>query len=331
MATTRNATTHWEGTLFEGAGKVTLESSGIGTYDVSWASRAEEANGKTSPEELIAAAHSSCFSMALSNGLAKAGTPPTGAGHQRRRRLRPRHRHHRDPADRRGVVEGIERRGLRRRRRGRQGGLPGQPGARRHARSRSRPRWPERRRSAGRRARPPRGSGPVASRGRSGGRLLAVPDDPLRERDLDALVVEAGLDPLAQLAGDRPLLHRRGLEQHPQGDAVGVERLDAPDLGLLDDRSAGSRRPPTGRGRPRGAPAARGPGPRRSATVMSSDGARPVLAHVADPQDLAVADVPDRAVDVAQPGHPQARPPRRCRWPRRRRRRRRRRTGPRRS
>jgi osmotically inducible protein OsmC len=77
MATTRTATTHWEGSLFEGAGQVSLESSGIGTYDVSWASRAEDANGKTSPEELIAAAHSACFSMALSNGLAKAGTPPT--------------------------------------------------------------------------------------------------------------------------------------------------------------------------------------------------------------------------------------------------------------
>jgi osmotically inducible protein OsmC len=77
MATTRNASTHWEGTLFEGVGQVTLESSGTGTYDVSWASRAEDANGKTSPEELIAAAHSSCFSMALSNGLAKAGTPAT--------------------------------------------------------------------------------------------------------------------------------------------------------------------------------------------------------------------------------------------------------------
>jgi len=77
MATTRTATTHWEGSLFEGAGKVTLETSGIGTYDVSWASRAEEANGKTSPEELIAAAHSACFSMAFSNGLAKAGTPAT--------------------------------------------------------------------------------------------------------------------------------------------------------------------------------------------------------------------------------------------------------------
>jgi osmotically inducible protein OsmC len=77
MATTRNASTHWEGTLFEGAGQVTLESSGVGTYDVSWPARAEEANGKTSPEELIAAAHSACFSMALSNGLAKAGTPAT--------------------------------------------------------------------------------------------------------------------------------------------------------------------------------------------------------------------------------------------------------------
>ncbi len=77
MATTRTATTHWEGSLFEGAGKVTLESSGLGTYDVSWPARTEEANGKTSPEELIAAAHSSCFSMAFSNGLAKAGTPPT--------------------------------------------------------------------------------------------------------------------------------------------------------------------------------------------------------------------------------------------------------------
>jgi osmotically inducible protein OsmC len=77
MATTRNASTHWEGTLFEGAGQVTLESSGLGTYDVTWASRAEDPNGRTSPEELIAAAHSSCFSMALSNGLAKAGTPAT--------------------------------------------------------------------------------------------------------------------------------------------------------------------------------------------------------------------------------------------------------------
>ncbi|MER5442692.1 OsmC family protein [Streptomyces sp. NPDC002790] len=77
MATTRSAHTVWEGTLFEGTGTVTFDSSGIGQQPVSWPSRAEEANGKTSPEELIAAAHSSCFSMALSNGLSGAGTPPT--------------------------------------------------------------------------------------------------------------------------------------------------------------------------------------------------------------------------------------------------------------
>jgi osmotically inducible protein OsmC len=75
MATTRNATTHWEGSLMEGSGRVTLESSGLGTFDVNWPSRAESADGRTSPEELIAAAHSSCFSMALSHALAQAGTP----------------------------------------------------------------------------------------------------------------------------------------------------------------------------------------------------------------------------------------------------------------
>ena len=54
-----------------------MDSSGVGSSPVSWPARAEEPAGKTSPEELIAAAPSSCFSMALSNGLAKAGTPPT--------------------------------------------------------------------------------------------------------------------------------------------------------------------------------------------------------------------------------------------------------------
>lgn len=77
MTATRTATAHWEGDLFTGGGQVTLESSGIGTFDVSWPARTEEPGGKTSPEELIAAAHSSCFNMAFSNGLAKAGTPPT--------------------------------------------------------------------------------------------------------------------------------------------------------------------------------------------------------------------------------------------------------------
>ncbi|MEU0567516.1 OsmC family protein [Nonomuraea sp. NPDC005983] len=76
MATTRTATTQWKGALLDGSGTVSLDTSGVGTFEVSWASRAEQANGKTSPEELIAAAHSSCFSMALSHGLAGAGTPP---------------------------------------------------------------------------------------------------------------------------------------------------------------------------------------------------------------------------------------------------------------
>ena len=77
MATVRTAEAHWKGSLMEGQGEVELVSSGVGSFEVSWPSRAEQANGKTSPEELIAAAHSTCFSMALSHGLAGAGTPPT--------------------------------------------------------------------------------------------------------------------------------------------------------------------------------------------------------------------------------------------------------------
>ena len=77
MATTRTAHTVWEGSLTEGNGVITFDSSGIGEQPVTWASRSQEANGKTSPEELIAAAHSSCFSMALSHALTGAGTPPT--------------------------------------------------------------------------------------------------------------------------------------------------------------------------------------------------------------------------------------------------------------
>ena len=60
----------------EGAGRVNLDSSGLGSFDVTWASRAEDPNGRTSPEELIAAAHSACFNMAFSNALAKAGNAP---------------------------------------------------------------------------------------------------------------------------------------------------------------------------------------------------------------------------------------------------------------
>ncbi|MFI8192790.1 OsmC family peroxiredoxin [Streptomyces sp. NPDC085946] len=77
MAATRSAHTVWEGSLFKGSGVVTFDSSGVlAEQPVTWVARTEEANGRTSPEELIAAAHSSCFSMAFSNILDKAGNPP---------------------------------------------------------------------------------------------------------------------------------------------------------------------------------------------------------------------------------------------------------------
>ncbi|HEV8099864.1 MAG TPA: OsmC family peroxiredoxin [Gaiellaceae bacterium] len=77
MATERKAEVVWQGDLMNGSGTIEEVGSGaFGPLDVSWASRAEEPNGKTSPEELIAAAWAACFSMALSAGLAKAGTPP---------------------------------------------------------------------------------------------------------------------------------------------------------------------------------------------------------------------------------------------------------------
>jgi osmotically inducible protein OsmC len=73
----RTAHVTWSGSLMEGAGTITSVGSGaFGPLDVTWASRADDSNGKTSPEELIAAAHAACFSMALSHGLAQAGTPP---------------------------------------------------------------------------------------------------------------------------------------------------------------------------------------------------------------------------------------------------------------
>ena len=71
---TRTARTAWNGSLQEGSGQVELSSSKVGTYEVSFPKRAaDEAGGTTSPEELIAAAHSSCFAMALSNEIGKAG------------------------------------------------------------------------------------------------------------------------------------------------------------------------------------------------------------------------------------------------------------------
>jgi lipoyl-dependent peroxiredoxin len=77
MAATRTATVTWNGTLAEGSGTVTAGSSQLFTdLPVSWAARTEAPGGLTSPEELLAAAHASCYSMALSAGLAKAGSPP---------------------------------------------------------------------------------------------------------------------------------------------------------------------------------------------------------------------------------------------------------------
>lgn len=74
---TRTARTAWNGTLEEGSGQVELTSSKVGTYDVSFPKRAaEEAGGTTSPEELIAAAHSTCYAMQLSAFIAQAGGTP---------------------------------------------------------------------------------------------------------------------------------------------------------------------------------------------------------------------------------------------------------------
>ena len=76
MAAERRARTTWEGDLRSGSGTFTVGSGAVGPQQVSWSARTEAPEGKTSPEELIAAALSSCFSMALSHALAEAGTPP---------------------------------------------------------------------------------------------------------------------------------------------------------------------------------------------------------------------------------------------------------------
>ena len=78
MAAQRRAQVEWQGSLTEGGGTITKVGSGaVSDLDVTWASRSEEREGgQTSPEELIAAAHASCFSMALSGALAKAGSAP---------------------------------------------------------------------------------------------------------------------------------------------------------------------------------------------------------------------------------------------------------------
>lgn len=74
---TNKASTVWKGDLFTGSGTTSLDSSGVGTFDVAWKARGEESGGTTTPEELIASAHATCYSMQFSNQLAENGTPPT--------------------------------------------------------------------------------------------------------------------------------------------------------------------------------------------------------------------------------------------------------------
>jgi len=77
MAAIRTSNAVWQGDLMSGSGVVSASTSGaFSELPVTWASRTESADGRTSPEELIAAAHASCFCMALSHGLGQAGTPP---------------------------------------------------------------------------------------------------------------------------------------------------------------------------------------------------------------------------------------------------------------
>jgi osmotically inducible protein OsmC len=72
----RRAHALWEGALASGKGDLEFASSGIGRYPITWASRVEQADGRTSPEELLAASHAACYAMALSHTLDQAGTPP---------------------------------------------------------------------------------------------------------------------------------------------------------------------------------------------------------------------------------------------------------------
>lgn len=76
-ASISSASTHWEGSLFEGQGQTSLDTSGLATFDVTWGKRAEAGQGATNPEELLAAAYATCFCMQFSNGLNEDGNPPT--------------------------------------------------------------------------------------------------------------------------------------------------------------------------------------------------------------------------------------------------------------
>lgn len=74
--TTRDASVHWTGSISEGSGRLTLDSSNLGPYPVSWPTRAGDPDGQTSPEELIAGAHASCLAMNLAGVLAGEGLTP---------------------------------------------------------------------------------------------------------------------------------------------------------------------------------------------------------------------------------------------------------------
>ena len=78
MALKSTGRTHWDGDLFNGSGVTSLDSGAAPPMPVTWKARSEEHGGLTSPEELIASAHASCYSMALANTLANNETPPTG-------------------------------------------------------------------------------------------------------------------------------------------------------------------------------------------------------------------------------------------------------------
>ncbi len=134
---TRTARTAWNGDLQNGSGQVELTSSGVGTYDVSFPKRAaESADGTTSPEELIAAAHSSCYSMALSAEIARAGGTPQSLDVTADVTLvtgpRGRVPDLGDRAHRPRRGRGPRRGRLRHGRSGREGRLPGQQGTDRH-------------------------------------------------------------------------------------------------------------------------------------------------------------------------------------------------------
>ena len=129
MAITRFAEATWNGDLVNGSGSINYVSSGaFARLPVTWASRTEEHNGRTSPEELIASAHAACFSMALFAQLARNGTPATPARRQGRRHVRQARRRLEDREER---ADGPRRRAghrrgeVRRARQQRQGRVPG--------------------------------------------------------------------------------------------------------------------------------------------------------------------------------------------------------------